>query len=72
MSAQPVDEIRRRAFGDHLAVIHNSKPVAEALGLVHIMRGKQHGAALALECANNVPQLAAALWVQSGGGLVEK
>ena len=45
MSAQAVDQIRRRAFGNDLAVIDDGETVAKALGFVHVMRGEQHGPA---------------------------
>ncbi len=55
MSAEALDQISGRAFGDDLAVIDDGQAVAEALGFVHVMGGEQHGAAVALECANDVP-----------------
>src|SRR5579863_4528809 len=72
MSAQPVDQISGRSFGDDLAMIDNCQPVAQAFGLVHVMRGQQHRAAIALEDANDVPQLASALRIESRGRLIQK
>src|ERR1019366_431560 len=43
-----------------------------ASGLVHVVRGEQDGATFFLESADDVPELAAALGIESGGGLVEK
>src|ERR1035438_4376038 len=72
MSAEPVDQISRRALGNDLPVIHNCQAVAQALGFIHVMRGEQHGAAIALKSANDVPKLAPALGIESRGRLVEK
>ena len=55
MSAEALDQIGGRAFGDQLAVIDNRQPVTEALGFVHIMRGQQNRAAVVLESTNDVP-----------------
>src|ERR1039458_2069003 len=72
MAAQAVDEVRGSAFGYDLAVIDYGELVAEAFGLVHVVRGEQDGATFFLESADDVPELAAALGIESGGGLVEK
>src|ERR1019366_7860477 len=72
MAAQAVDEVAGSAFGYDLAVIDDGELVAEAFGLVHIVRGEQDGATFFLESADDVPELAAALGIESGGGLVEK
>jgi len=32
------DQLERRALGDDLPVVHHDEPVAELLGLVHVMR----------------------------------
>jgi hypothetical protein len=45
MTAKTIDEISGRAFGDDLAMIDDSKAIAKALGLVHVMRGQQDRAA---------------------------
>src|SRR4029077_758275 len=70
--AQALDQLGRRAFGNDLAVVDDREPVAQAFGLVHVMRGQQHCAAIALKVANNVPELAAALRIESGRRFVEK
>jgi hypothetical protein len=72
MAAEAVDEVGGSAFGYDLAVIDYGELVAEAFGLVHVVRGEQHGATFFLEDADDVPVLAAALGIESGGGLVEK
>ncbi len=67
-----VDEIGGRARGDGSAMINNGEAVAEAFGLVHIMRGEQNRSTALLEFADDLPQLPAALRVEPGGGFVEK
>ena len=53
------DELARRSQGDHLAVIHDRHAVAQPLGLVHVVRGQQDGAAGALNRSMS-PRAAAA------------
>src|SRR5215472_5721761 len=53
MSAQAIDQIRRRALGDDHAVIDDRQPVAQALGLIHVVGGEQHRSALLLEGAHD-------------------
>ena len=72
LAAQALDQIGRRSLSDDLAVVDDGEAVAEALGFVHVMRGEKHGAAAALELADDLPQLAAALGIETGGRLVEE
>src|ERR1700675_1588767 len=72
MAAEPVDEVGGSAFGDDLAVIDDGEAVAEAFGFVHVVRGEEDGATFFLENADDVPELAAALGIESSGRLVEK
>src|ERR1019366_1147966 len=72
MAAEAVDEVAGSAFGNDLAVIDDGEAVAEAFGFVHVVSGEQDGATFLLESADDVPELAAALGIESGGGLVEK
>jgi len=72
MAAQAFDQFSGGAFSDDLAMIDNGEAVAEALGLVHVMRGEEHSAASLLKGADDLPELAAALGIEAGGGLVEK
>jgi hypothetical protein len=62
----------RRAFGDDLAVVHHHQPVAQLLGLVHVVGGQHQGHALVLEPVQPVPQHVPGLRVQSGGRLVQQ
>src|SRR5208283_1325212 len=72
MAAEAVDQVGGSAFGDDHAVIDDGQAIAEAFGFVHVMGGEQDGAAFFLEGADDVPELASALGIESGGGLVEK
>src|SRR6185437_13727446 len=71
MTTQPLDQIRRRALGNHLSVIHNCQPITQALGFIHVVSGEQHRASSLLEAANDVPELATALGIESGRGFVQ-
>ncbi len=72
MAAKPRNQFGRRTFSNYLSMIHNGKPVTQPLRLVHVMRGQEHRAARLLKCANDVPELAAALRIKSGSRLVEE
>jgi len=61
-----------RAESDLFAVIHDSDAFAEALRFVHVVRGEKDGAAGGFELLDQIPELAAGLRVQAGGGLIEK
>src|ERR1700734_3239012 len=66
------DEFPGRAERDDFSVIHDSDAIAKALGLFHVMRGKDDGAAGALELVDEIPEMAAGLRIEAGGGLIEK
>ena len=66
------DEGSRAALGDDAAVVHDDEPVAELLGLVHVVRRDDERDALALEPEQPVPQHVPRLWVETGGRLVEE
>ena len=53
-------------------MIDNGQAIAQALGFVHVVRREQDRAARLLEAANDVPELAPALGIEAGGGLVQK
>ena len=72
MAAEAVDELGGSAFGDDLAMIDDGEAVAEAFSFVHVVSGEEDGPTFFLEDADDVPELAAALGIESGGGLVEK
>src|SRR3981081_2001028 len=72
MTAEAVDQVGRSAFGDDLTVIDDGEAIAEAFGFVHVVSGEEDGAALFLEDADDVPELAAALGIEAGVRVVEK
>ena len=53
-------------------MVHDRDPVAEDLGLVHVVRGQHHRAAGVVEPGEQVPQVAAGLRVERRGRLVEE
>ena len=71
-SANGGDQLLRSAQRDDAAVIHDGDAVAQALGLIHVVRGENDGAARLLELVDQVPQMAARLGIEAGGRLVEK
>ena len=66
------DQLGGRALGDDHPAVHHHQPVAQLLGLVHVVRGDDLGDALALEPVQPVPQQVAGLRVEPGGRLVEQ
>ena len=67
-----LDQLARRTLGDDLALIHHDEPVAELLGLVHVVRGEHERDAPLLEPVQAVPQHMAGLRVEPGRRLVEQ
>ena len=67
-----LDQFARRTEGDDLALVHHHQPVAELLGLVHVV-GREHQRDTALfEPVEAIPQHVAGLRVETGGRLVEQ
>ncbi len=66
------DELARRAGGDGAAVGHDRHAVAEALGLLDVVRRHQDARALAAQQVDQRPQLLADLRVEADGRLVEQ
>ena len=60
------------ALGDLDAAVDDRDPVGELVGLVEVLRGQQHRAALGDQVADGVPHLAAGARVEAGGRLVEE
>jgi hypothetical protein len=48
-------------------VIHDRHPVAQALGLIHIVGGEDDGASGLLQTVDQIPQMAAGLGIEPGG-----
>src|SRR5207237_8561825 len=72
LRAKRRDELAWRAERDDLAVIHDRDPIAQPLRLLHVMRREQHGAAGGAKPADDLPQLAPRLRVETRGRLVEE
>jgi hypothetical protein len=66
------DERARRALGDDAPAVHDHQPVAELLGLVHVVRGEHERDAALLEPEQPLPHQMPGLRVQAGGRLVEQ
>ena len=67
-----LDQLARRALGDDLRLVHDDQPVAQLLGLVHVVGGEHQRHAALLEPEQPVPQQVAGLRVEAGGRLVEQ
>ena len=50
-----LDELARRALGDDPRLVHDHEPVAQLLGLVHVVRGQHQRDAALLEPVEPVP-----------------
>jgi hypothetical protein len=72
MSTEAVDKISGRTFSNDLSMVDDREAIAKAFGFVHVVGRQQDGAAGLLKNADDVPKLAAALWIKPGGGFVEK
>ena len=66
------NQFARRAERDGFAVIHDGHTVAEPFGFIHVVGGEQDGAAGAAEFLDEVPELAAGLGIEAGGGFIEE
>ena len=53
-------------------MVDDREPVAELVGLLHVVRGEEDGLAVGVQLAEDLPQRDAALRVEAGGGLVEE
>ena len=67
-----LDERARAAFGDDLGLVHDHEPVAQLLGLVHVVRRQDERHAALLEPVEPVPQQVPRLRVEAGRRLVEE
>ena len=66
-----LDQASGRAGADDLAFVHDHQPVAELLGLVHVVGGDDQCHPFLLEAIEPIPEKVAGLGIESGGGLVE-
>ena len=65
-------QLGRGAFGDDPAVVDHHDVAGQAVGLLEVLGGEQHGGALGHQSLDDPPQVLAALGVEPGGRLVEE
>ena len=65
-------ELGRRAEREQLAPVDDREPVAELVGLLHVVRGEQDRLTRGVQLAEDVPERDAALRIEPGGRLVEE
>ena len=63
---------RGRVEGEDRAVVDDRDPVAELVGLLHVVRGEEDRLPVVVQLAEDLPQGDAALRVEAGGRLVEE
>ena len=66
------DEIARCALGRDTSAVHDHQPVAQLLGLVHVVGGQHQRDPVGLQPVKAVPEGVAGLGVEARGGLVEQ
>src|SRR5438105_10138114 len=69
---QPLDEGIGGLHRKDLAVVHDGHPIAERLGLVHVMSGEHNRPSLGTDRVRQLPQVASRLRIESSGGFIEK
>ena len=72
LAADAVLELVRRALGDHVAVVDDHDLVGEAVGLLEVLRGQQHGRALGHARLDRLPHAEPAARVEARRRLVEE
>ena len=60
-----LDQLARRALGDDLRLVHDDEPVAQLLGLVHVVRRQDQRHAALLEPVQPLPEQVAGLRVEA-------
>ena len=68
--AHQADQLGVRAQGDELALVDDGDMVGELCGFFHVVRGIEHGHALAVELFDVIQDVAAALGIDAHGGLI--
>ena len=66
------DEGRDRIEGDEAPVVDDGDPVAQGLGLLHVVGGQDHRLTALADVTHDVPHGQARLRVEGGGQLVEE
>ena len=65
-------QLGRGAEGEHLAVVEDRDPLAERVGLLHVVGGQEDRQPVAVEIAEDAPEVVAGLGVEPRGRLVEE
>ena len=65
-------QLRRRSLRHDAAAVDDPDAVGQGVGLLEVLRGKEHGHALAGQPPHLIPQRGAALGVEPRGGLIEE
>src|SRR6266567_6687640 len=71
LGAQAANQTGGGIQGDNVSTVHDSNAVAQGLRLVHVMGGQDDRLALLAQPQNDIPQRAAALWIERGSWLVQ-
>ena len=69
---EPADQGGRGVAGDDAPAVHDRDPVAELLGLLHVVGGQDDRRTAGPDPADGVPEVAAGLRVEPGRRLVEE
>ena len=67
-----LDQLAGRALGHDLRLVHDDEPVAELLGLVHVVGRQDERHATLLQAVEAVPEQVAGLRIEAGRRLVEE
>ena len=70
--AQPGLQLGSGALGNHMSVIDDHDVVGEAVGLLEVLRGEEHGRPFGDELLDDPPEVGATLRVEARGRLVEE
>src|SRR5690625_7723483 len=60
------------AFRNYAPMIDDGDTVGKLIGLLEVLRGEEDGRPGIDECADDLPYIATAAWVEPGGGLIEE
>lgn len=71
-SEQGLDQFFRGVKGDDVTTVHDGDAIAQYFGFVHIMSRQDDGDAAVTHFANEIPEVAASLRVETGGWFVEE
>src|SRR5688500_322747 len=67
-----IDQLAGPTERNDLPVIYDRDAVTEPLGFLHVVRGENDCLTLGLELRDEIPELAARLWIEAGCRLIEE